>query len=383
MSYSRTGSGSSTTSLLRKASFYGSEDRVIIEIGTLLTKLGYSGELNPRHILKTPDLSTLDSIYQFIKFIHQILIVNDERTRKVIFVESVHLNLIDKRNWLDALLLKFNFNSVSFIPSCNLALMVFAQPNGLIIDIGFNETIVIPVFDNRPLYNYYTSVPNAGKHITQRLKTLLIHAKIVTDITDSGISTTTEFLDTLSDWDIEKIKVQIALAALTVPNIQPDSSHYTLIKDVYFRINSKSMLKIPGWIREACVETLFEKTIEDISIQSAILNCLVKCPIDIRNEMVQNSVLIGGSSMIPGLGPRLQYQLMSDSDKIPKYQILNRLSPRIKFLKSIFQPNLICYVGASLLGSAKLSVHGEVKAANYTEQSIIPDWTINVDAVEQ
>ncbi|KAJ2999035.1 Actin- protein 10 [Globomyces sp. JEL0801] len=292
MSYSRTGSGSSTTSLLRKASFYGSEDRVIIEI-------------------------------------------------------------------------------VSFIPSCNLALMVFAQPNGLIIDIGFNETIVIPV------------IPNAGKHITQRLKTLLIHAKIVADITDSGISTTTEFLDTLSDWDIEKIKVQIALAALTVPNIQPDSSHYTLIKDVYFRINSKSMLKIPGWIREACVETLFEKTIEDISIQSAILNCLVKCPIDIRNEMVQNSVLIGGSSMIPGLGPRLQYQLMSDSDKIPKYQILNRLSPRIKFLKSIFQPNLICYVGASLLGSAKLSVHGEVKAANYTEQSIIPDWTINVDSVEQ
>lgn len=46
-------SASSLHSFARRHSIYGTEDRVVLDIGSLYIKCGFSGESHPRHIVPT------------------------------------------------------------------------------------------------------------------------------------------------------------------------------------------------------------------------------------------------------------------------------------------------------------------------------------------
>lgn len=45
--------GTSFNSFARRHSIYGTEDRVVLDIGSLYIKCGFSGESHPRHIIPT------------------------------------------------------------------------------------------------------------------------------------------------------------------------------------------------------------------------------------------------------------------------------------------------------------------------------------------
>lgn len=81
---------------------------------------------------------------------------------------------------------------------------------------------------------------------------------------------------------------------------------------------------IPGWIRQSAFEVLFEKGDEDeLAISEAILECLLKVPIDLRKSMISSILVTGGTAMCPGFISRLRVEtlrillLSSDDDPNP------------------------------------------------------------------
>lgn len=76
----------------------------------------------------------------------------------------------------------------------------------------------------------------------------------------------------------------------------------------------KGHLSIPSWIRERAVEVLFDTTLEtrdSLSIQSAILECVLDLPVDLRRPMLENLVVTGGTASLPGFIPRLKESLLT------------------------------------------------------------------------
>jgi actin-related protein len=45
------------------------------------------------------------------------------------------------------------------------------------------------------------------------------------------------------------------------------------------------------------------------SLQHLVVSSVSKCDVDARKELLSNILLVGGGSMIDGIGPRLQYEL--------------------------------------------------------------------------
>ena len=56
---------------------------------------------------------------------------------------------------------------------------------------------------------------------------------------------------------------------------------------------------------------------------AVILECLLKCPIDVRRVVAANVVLTGGMCEVPGFGHRLKAELMQLAVSDPRYGALS------------------------------------------------------------
>ncbi|BGP19168.1 hypothetical protein JCM10213v2_007255 [Rhodosporidiobolus nylandii] len=192
-----------TTSLRSRHSLYGTEDRVVLDLGSRVWKVGFSGEPAPREggsVLKAlakegrvPRGEDDDRIWglersepseeewevreeRVKRMLRQMWFDNlmvDPKTRKVIVVENPLLSTAVKD-------MIARIPSLSFASAPLLSLMAAGAVTGLVVDVGHLETTVLPVFHSRPLFPLLTSTPRAGARLNRRLRTLLLqHAAYV------------------------------------------------------------------------------------------------------------------------------------------------------------------------------------------------------------
>ncbi|ORX47461.1 actin-like ATPase domain-containing protein [Hesseltinella vesiculosa] len=321
-SYSNT---SSINSFTRRHSIYGTEDRVVLDIGSFYIKCGFSGESHPRHIVPTwtnldrskqrdgeafridakmNELYTLDIMAQgnidqveekLKRLLHDIyfrLLLTEPKSRKVILCESPLTPIVLKQTIARLLFDYFQVPSLTFVPVHLTALLTTGVTTGLVLDVGHLETTVVPIYSARPLIPCMTSTPLAGDTVMKRLKALLVahgrlippshlHLSLAPQIAIPSERLTLELL--------EAIKTEVLFCTLPshpssaqpsssvnhpdVParfdtlspsdqqQAQRDSSHAT---DVYFSLpNEKAKLLIPGWIRAHAMAILFDGSNED------------------------------------------------------------------------------------------------------------------------
>ena len=70
---------------------------------------------------------------------------------------------------------------------------------------------------------------------------------------------------------------------------------------------------------------------------------------DNRWQTVQNIVLSGGSVMVPGFKLRLKQEIRHMVDSRPEFEELRTVRKFIKIPDSIYAPNCIAWVGASIM----------------------------------
>ncbi|RUS20977.1 hypothetical protein BC937DRAFT_93948 [Endogone sp. FLAS-F59071] len=200
--------------LTRRPSIYGTEDRIVLDIGSLYIKCGFSGEPRPRHIIpvfasgqksrssegegyrvagefaelfeldvmsNTQALQYLeDRLTQILHDIYFRYLLTDPKQRKIIICESPLAPVCVKQVVAKVLFQNFQVPSISWAPLHLLALLTTGLTTGLVVDCGNLETTVLPIYAARPLTPFIRTTPLAGRSLTARLKELLLeHGHLV------------------------------------------------------------------------------------------------------------------------------------------------------------------------------------------------------------
>ncbi|KAI1796925.1 actin-domain-containing protein [Ganoderma leucocontextum] len=180
----------------RRHSLYGTEDRIILDPGSHIWKVGFSGEGKPRDVFCTggdtgESLWTLnraskpaerqeeDSILEVklqacLRSVFHNSLLTDPKSRKVILVEHPLLPLHIKETIARILFNNLQVPSISFASSHLLALLAAGRVTGLVLDCGHLESTVLPIFSCRPLYPHLHTTPLAGARLSNHIKALLL-----------------------------------------------------------------------------------------------------------------------------------------------------------------------------------------------------------------
>ncbi|KAI0636041.1 actin family [Trametes polyzona] len=182
----------------RRHSLYGTEDRIILDPGSRLWKVGFSGEGKPRDVfLAEPEsgqsLWTLNrasnpaereeedrvleaKLQACLRSVFHNSLLTDPKSRKVILVEHPLLPLHIKETIARVLFNNLQVPSISFASSHLLGLLAAGRITGLVLDCGHLETTVLPpqVFAFRPLYPHLRTTPLAGSRLSSHIKALLL-----------------------------------------------------------------------------------------------------------------------------------------------------------------------------------------------------------------
>ncbi|GFR07102.1 actin-related protein 10, partial [Trichonephila clavata] len=169
---------------------------VILDIGTAYTKIGFAREVGPRFIIPTEvvhpitgkvvriwNYQTEDDLFIVLKeFIHRLyfkyLAVNP-KDRRVVIVESVLCPTLFRNTLAEVLFMHFEIPSLVYVPSHLMALFTLGISSALVMDVGYSETVVLPIYCGVPILNTYESLPVAGQLIHRRIEAELMEKAYV------------------------------------------------------------------------------------------------------------------------------------------------------------------------------------------------------------
>lgn len=143
--------------------------------------------------------------------------------------------------------------------------------------------------------------------------------------------------------------------------------------DVDYHLNGKEIIKVPGSLRETAAEVLFPDDNEDASLPRLILDSILLCPMDMRKDLAENIVLIGGTAMMTGLAARLKAEIL---DLLSSDCYKERLFVKqIKFHKPVAKPNYVGWLGGAIYGGTDLILSNSISKDIYCRNGRIPDWS--------
>ncbi|CAF0781542.1 unnamed protein product [Adineta steineri] len=124
--------------------------------------------------------------------------------------------------------------------------------------------------------------------------------------------------------------------------------------------------------KEFACEILFEENIDGKSIVTLILDTLLQAPIDLRQQLADNILIIGGTAIMPGFLHRFNAELNYLINQSP---YINRLAiKQFKFHSPPGQLNYIAWLGGSIFGALDTLEDQSITRSKYLENGIVPDW---------
>ncbi|KAI0322262.1 actin-domain-containing protein [Amylostereum chailletii] len=175
----------------RRHSLYGTEDRIVIDPGSRIWKVGFSGEGRPRDVSfvgpmwglrRAAELVERDEedrllearIQTHLRAVFHDVLLTDPKSRKVIVIENPLLPVYVKDMFARVLFGNLQVPSISFASSHLLSLLSVGRITGLVLDCGWLESTALPIFSSRPLFPQLRSTPLAGSRLTAHIRALLL-----------------------------------------------------------------------------------------------------------------------------------------------------------------------------------------------------------------
>ncbi|OCT68521.1 hypothetical protein XELAEV_18039823mg [Xenopus laevis] len=377
----------------------GEKTAVVIDLGEAFTKCGFAGETGPRCIIRSeirkPGISEPIKVVQYhinteelysylIEFIHMLyfrhLLVNP-RDRRVVLIESV-LSPSHFRETLTRVLFKyFEVPSVLFAPSHLMSLLTLGINSAMVLDCGYAESLVLPIYEGIPILSCWGALPFGGKAIHKELESQLLEECTANTGTAKDQSLPS-VMSSISEEIVEDIKVRICFVSDLQRGLKLQAAKFNLDgtaerpvppPDVDYPLDGQKILHVKGSIRDSVAELLFEQDNEEKSVASLILDSLVQCPIDTRKQLAENLVIIGGTAMLPGFLHRLMAEIHYLVEK-PKYK--ETLATKIfKVHTPPAKPNCVAWLGGAIFGALQdILGSRSVSKEYYNQTGRIPDW---------
>lgn len=375
----------------------GDKNVVILDIGSAYTKCGVAGETSPRCIIpselrddKTGQVRKLwvynteeelyDNLKDFLFILYFRHLLTNPKDRRLVVCESLLCPAKFRETLAKVLFKHYEVSSVMFASGHLTSLLTLGVNTGLVMDVGFTETLVIPVYEGIPVLKAVQSLPSAGKAIHERIRRMLLDSgKLSTaDQEERPVSKNPEFLtaDVLEDikvrccfvTNLERAKKihEVTMFGAESQNLPPPPP------GVQYPLDGGNVLHVDGKIREHACEVMFEQDNEQQSITTLLLDAILECPLDMRLQLAENIVITGGTAMLPGFLHRIQLELY-DLLKQPRYS--NKLAiKKFKFHQPPAKANYTAWLGGALYGALETLPNKSVGREAYAETGKLPDW---------
>ncbi|KAJ8683551.1 hypothetical protein QAD02_019343 [Eretmocerus hayati] len=357
--------------------FVSEKQIIVFDIGSAYTKYGFAGEAAPRGIIKTEikcpkskvnrkvfDYTDEDDLYQLlVEFLHYMFfkrVTVSPKDVKIVLIESPLIPTQFRDVLAKVLFRHFEVGALMILPTHLVTISTLGTDTALVLDVGFEEASVIPVFAGVLILKAWQALPLATRAVHRYVKKGMQDILPEEELTDKlldDIVVQTCFVTTKER--------SAALTSKEPPVPPPDVKYY-----------AKKTFQIPGTVREQAFEILWERDNDNLSIPTMILDALVKCPIDTRKKLSENILLIGGTTMAKGFASRLKSELLH---LVNSELYADKLKVRtFKFHKAPSKPNYTAWLGGAIFGIADLPSRCVTKE-DYIENNRVPHWVSLID----
>ena len=309
---------------------------IIIDIGSGLMKVGFSGEDGPRNIFNSivgiPKMAGLKvgmeqkeryvaeeaiSNAEFMNFyspiqrgevvdwdkfetlMHYLLYNQIEVVPEDMSVLITEMPLSSKKNRAkisELLFEKFNVQKCHIANSSMLGLFSYGKSSGIVVDSGYNITSTVPVYEGFPLVYASQKINLGGEDLSNKLFDLIkekldkTYKKIKGKLLSEDIKDKLGFVSMDIKQEGENFEQKYIL---------PDSKELKLGKEL-FDVNE--ILFNPGENQEL-------KSVTNMVVESLNL-----CDDDVKKEINESICLIGGTTLLKNFPERLKLELSDNKD---------------------------------------------------------------------
>lgn len=307
---------------------------IVIDIGSGITKAGFSGEDGPRSVIssivgkpKMPGiivgmeqkeyyvgeeaLSKLDimnfhspvvkgEITDWNKFetmLHylfysELKVVPEEIS--ILITESPLNPKKNREKLAETLFETFNVQKLHIANSSMLSLYSYGISSGIVLDSGYGITSCVPVYEGYPLPHASAKINFGGENLSELLHTML-----------------------QNQMNLKSVKGKLAADRIKETHgyvcknyDEEENNMLSESRELEYKLPDGSRLKLGSELYKFS-ESIF-RPIDDTypNIIQLITDCTSKCDPDISDEVQSNICLAGGTTLMNGYAERLQHELV-------------------------------------------------------------------------
>ncbi|CAI5724777.1 unnamed protein product [Peronospora destructor] len=354
-------------------SLLSDKSALVLELGARYARCGISGERAPRcaerwqvgEMLETPLSAAKWRQYLYSKLhtlCFDLLLVSPTR-RHFVVCEDLLLPRVFRETLVSVLFDVFKASAVTLVPSMLTVLYATANHTALVVDCGWAETRLLPVFKGIPLPYLYQTVSVGSRNCCEVIRRELNTSRDQLMDTSKVVMPVTETL-------AEDILERACFAQQKDPLLN--------VVDAEFQTQGNDVLQVPGFLRTSAVEQLLlgDEDRDGTSIVDGIVQVLKKAPLDVRAAMLENLLLVGGAAMIPGLVQRVVAEIREALHHDNEFASASVAVDRAQLAQTYFPRNMLAWIGGSIYAATEGARVSAISSTDYSSSkgTSIPDW---------
>ena len=272
------------------------------------------------------DMKTMELIWKHI-FYNELL--TETKTHSVIVTEAPFAKYENKKNMAEALFEHLGVESLYITNTSTLSLYANGKTTGTVVDIGYQTTSFVPIYEGFILNHAVTHVDTGGKDLTDYFCQIIGQRQGNDKFTNEGQKSMINELkekicEVAEDYDSQVKKCLDSKMIET--HILPDGSKVQISQEKY-----------------QCPELLFQPQFfqkDHFGLHEQTFKSIKRCDEDIEKDLFQNVILCGGSSLFLKIRKKFEKELQS-------------LAPTGKTVKVIAPPErkYSAWLGGAILSS--------------------------------
>uniref|UniRef100_A0AAV1TC72 Actin-related protein 10 n=1 Tax=Peronospora matthiolae TaxID=2874970 RepID=A0AAV1TC72_9STRA len=347
---------------------------LVLELGARYVRCGVSGERAPRcverwemaEMLQTPLSAATWRQFLYFKLhsvFYNLLLVNPTR-RRVVVCEDLLLPRVVRETLLSVLFDMLQVSAVTLVPSMLAVLYATANHTALVVDCGWAETRMLPVFKGIPLLHLYTTVPAGSRDCCNTIRQEL-------DATCGRMTDSSDFVSPITQTTAEDILERACF-------VQQMGDLSLNPVDATFQHGDNDVLQVSRSLRARVTEQLVlgEEDKDKMSIVDGILQVVKESPLDVRAALLQNLLFVGGTAMISGLVQRVIAEVRKVLQNDNELASATDTADRVQLVQTYFPRNMLAWVGGSVYAATDSARASAILSNEYSSSkgTCIPDW---------